>query len=168
MELDRDCCPFVIKVAWEPETQSSLTLPVTGRHRSVFLMRQDYPQIIINYYLASSKNINNQYLSFPLFSASTGFLVYRFPDIRNMDPLFMSIWQFWLYVSCLLKTSHWSTKGVPILWLVVSVTLCYVDLCLILIFSWPRINKQTQREYLKTVTEFTSEASLSFSLLTNL
>ena len=57
-ELDRDCCPFVIKVAWEPETQSSL--PVTGRHRAVFLMRQDYPQIIINYYLASSKNINNQ------------------------------------------------------------------------------------------------------------
>ena len=58
VELDRDCCSFVIKVAWEPDLQSSL--PDTGRHRSVFLMRQDYPQIIIYYYLASSKNINNQ------------------------------------------------------------------------------------------------------------
>ena len=45
MELDRDCCPFVSLAAWEPE-KSSLTLH--GRSSSVFLMRQDYPQIIIS------------------------------------------------------------------------------------------------------------------------
>ena len=62
------------------------SIMTSGEAQPVFLMRQDYPQIIINYYLASSKiSTTNRYLSFLTFWISW-FLCLRLSKQSNMLP----------------------------------------------------------------------------------
>ena len=103
-------------------------------------MREDYPQIIINYYLASSKNINinNWYWSFLLFSE---LLVSLFTGLLTITTCFlMSIPQF-LLVAFRKPLIGQQVASDPLIGCPRHSLLCW---CLILIFSWPRINKQTQ------------------------
>ena len=107
--------------------------------------------------------INNQYLSFPLFSE---LLASLFTDLLTYEtwflvPLFMSIRQF-LFEVCwkpligpqkVSPSSDWLSPSLFVM--------------LIYVWFWSShdlglTSRLTEREYLKTVTEFASEASLSF------
>ena len=129
MELDWDCCPFVIKVAWEPETQSSLTLPDTaqGGAAQCFwwgkIIRKLSSIIIWLHPKISTTNRYRYLYKLSLVFWFAGFLVYNSPDNLNMLPC-VNPTTLWVVCS---NDSHWLTHGVSSLWLVGPVTLCHVD-----------------------------------------
>ena len=83
-----------------------------------------------------------------------GFLVHRSPNNRNILPYVNPT----IFVGCLFKNLSLVNKWRLILWLVVSVTLCYVD-----VWFWSSHDlgltsrHRVQRESLKTVTKLDPE-----------